>query len=53
MKPLAHLASRFLNTPLMMHPPKLEVIIRALAPRIGIDAQMVPRSEVPAVLAEG
>jgi signal peptide peptidase SppA len=37
----------------MMHPPKLEVIIRALAPRIGIDAQMVPRSEVPAVLAEG
>jgi signal peptide peptidase SppA len=52
MKPLAHIAGRFFNVPLAIHPPKLEVIIRALAPRIGSDAQMMPRSEVPAVLAE-
>jgi signal peptide peptidase SppA len=36
----------------MLHPPKLEVIIKALGPRIGIDAQLVPRSEVTPVLAE-
>ena len=52
MKPLAHLASRFVNTPLMIHPPKLEVIIRALAPRIGIDGQLMPKSEVSSTLAE-
>ena len=52
MKNLAHVASRFINTPLMLHPPKLEVIIKALGPRLGIDAQLVPRSEAPAVLME-
>ena len=52
MKNLTHVAARFINTPLMLYPPKLEVIIKALGPRLGIDAQLVPRSEVPAVLAE-
>jgi signal peptide peptidase SppA len=52
MKPLAHVAARFFNTPLAIHPPKLEVIIRALAPRLGSDAQILPHSEVSAVLAE-
>src|SRR5579862_548985 len=52
MKQLTHVASRFINTPLMLHPPKLEVIIKALGPRLGIDAQLVPRSEAPAVLME-
>jgi len=37
MNKLTHLASRFVNTPLMLHPPKLEAIIRALGPRLGID----------------
>jgi len=52
MRQLAHVAARFFNTPLAIHPPKLEVLMRALAPRIGIDGQNVPRSEVSAVLAE-
>lgn len=33
---LAHLATQFVGTPLMIHPPKLEIIVRALAPRLGI-----------------
>ena len=52
MKQLTHVAARFLNAPLAIHPPKLEVIIKALGPRLGIDAQLIPRSEVPAVLAD-
>lgn len=43
MNHLTHVASRFLNTPLMIHPPKLEVIIRALGPRIGINPEAVSR----------
>ena len=35
MKHLTHVASRFVNCPLMIHPPKLEVIIKALAPAAG------------------
>ena len=31
----ANLATRFIGTPLMMHPPKLEVIVKALEPRLG------------------
>lgn len=37
MKRLTHVASRFLNCPLMIHPPKLEVIIKAIGPRLGIE----------------
>ena len=47
MKRLAHVASRFINTPLMIHPPKLEVIIRALGPRLGIDPDVVLAQRVP------
>ena len=36
MKNLTRLASRFVNTPLMIHPPKLDVMVQALAPRLGI-----------------
>ena len=38
---LTHVASRFVNCPLMIHPPKLEVIIKALGPRLGIDPDAV------------
>jgi signal peptide peptidase SppA len=33
---LTRVASRFVNTPLMIHPPKLDVIVQALGPRLGI-----------------
>ncbi len=41
MNHLTHVASRFVNTPLMIHPPKLDVIIRALGPRLGINPDAV------------
>ena len=47
MKNLTHVASRFLNCPLMIHPPKLEVMIRALGPRLGIDPDAVLAYRVP------
>ena len=47
MKHLTHVASRFLNSPLMIHPPKLEVIIKALGPRLGIAADAVLAQRVP------
>jgi signal peptide peptidase SppA len=46
-KSLSHVASRFLNCPLMIHPPKLEVMIRALGPRLGIDPDAVLAYRVP------
>ena len=36
MRNLTRVASRFVNTPLMIHPPKLDVIVQALGPRLGI-----------------
>jgi len=47
MKHLTHVASRFINTPLMIHPPKLEVIIKAIGPRLGILADAVLAQRVP------
>jgi signal peptide peptidase SppA len=38
---LTHVASRFINCPLMIHPPKLEVIIKAIGPRLGIDPDAI------------
>jgi len=35
-KQLTRVASRFVNCPLMIHPPKLEVMVQALGPRLGI-----------------
>jgi capsid assembly protease len=51
-KHLAHVASRFLNAPLMIHPPKLEVIIKAIGPRLGIspDAVLAPRVPMDATV---
>jgi len=47
MKHLTHVASRFINTPLMIHPPKLEVIIKALGPRLGIDPEAALAQRIP------
>lgn len=35
--PLVNLAQRFIGTPLMVHPPKMKIIVEALAPRLGLD----------------
>ena len=47
MKHLTNVASRFVNCPLMIHPPKLEVIIRAIGPRLGIEPEAVLTRRVP------
>ena len=47
MNRLSHVASRFINCPLMIHPPKLEIIIKALGPRLGIDPEAVLATRVP------
>ena len=44
---LTHVASRFINCPLMIHPPKLEVIIKAIGPRLGIDPDAIWARRVP------
>ena len=44
---LTHVASRFINCPLMIHPPKLEVIIKAIGPRLGIDPDAIWAPRVP------
>ncbi len=36
--PLPHLATRVFDTPLLIAPQKLEVILRVLAPRFGLEA---------------
>ena len=45
MQPLPHLATRIFDTPLLIAPQKLEVILGVLAPRLGLD---VPPSSVAA-----
>ena len=47
MKHLAHVASRFINCPLLIHPPKLEGIIKAVGPRLGIDPEAIAGQRVP------
>ncbi|HOO18369.1 MAG TPA: S49 family peptidase, partial [Phycisphaerae bacterium] len=37
MTPLPHLAARIFDTPLLIAPQKLEVILAVLAPRLGLD----------------
>jgi ClpP class serine protease len=48
MKHLAHVASRFVGVPLMIHPAKLEAIIRAIGTRLGVDPAAVAASGVDA-----
>ncbi len=47
MKSLTHVATRFINCPLMIHPPKLEVMIRAIGPRLGIDPEAALAHRIP------
>ena len=37
---LAHLAQRLFNVPLMIHPRKAEVVVAALAERIGVGSML-------------
>lgn len=41
MKQLPHVVSRFVNCPLMIHPPKLDVILKAIGPRLSVDPEAV------------
>jgi signal peptide peptidase SppA len=48
---LSHLATRIFNTPLLIHPAKLDSILYAIGGRIGFDTSLLPplvRSEAPA-----
>src|SRR3990167_2571041 len=49
MQPLPHLATRIFDTPLLIAPQKLEVILGVLAPRLGLD---VPPSAVAVTASE-
>ncbi len=48
---LSHLAARIFNTPLLIHPDKLDAILYAIGDRIGFDTALLPplvRTETPA-----
>lgn len=45
---LPHLASRIFGTPLLVHRAKLDVILSALGPRLGIDSP-IPADVLAAV----
>jgi len=45
---LHHLADRLLNTPLLIHPAKAEVLLAVLAGRIGIEGDLNLRPEIDA-----
>ena len=44
---LPHMAARLFGAPLMIHRPKLEVILAVLGPRIGLPQAAVPSDAVP------
>ena len=44
---LPHMAARLFGAPLMIHRPKLEVILAVLGPRIGLPQAAVPIDAVP------
>lgn len=47
MKPLPHLATRIFDTPLLIAPQKLEVILAVLAPRLGLEAPASAAAQTP------
>jgi signal peptide peptidase SppA len=49
---LPHLAQRFFNTPLALHPAKAEVIMAALADRLGVTAFTRANGEAVALFAD-
>lgn len=44
---LPHMAARLFGAPLMIHRPKLEVILAVLGPRIGLAQSAVPSDAIP------
>jgi len=44
---LPHMAARLFGAPLMIHRPKLEVILAVLGPRIGLPQAAVPSNAIP------
>ncbi|WP_288132131.1 S49 family peptidase [Accumulibacter sp.] len=44
---LPHMAARLFGAPLMIHRPKLEVILAVLGPRIGLPQAAVPSDAIP------
>lgn len=44
---LPHMAARIFGAPLMIHRPKLEVILSVLGPRIGLPESTVPGDAIP------
>lgn len=50
---LTHIAARLFNTPLMIHPGKLNAIIAGLADRLGVDAGSLPDAYTTAVGQRG
>jgi signal peptide peptidase SppA len=44
---LPHMAARLFGAPLMIHRPKLEVILAVLGPRIGLAQSAVPANSIP------
>lgn len=44
---LPHMAARLFGAPLMIHRPKLEVILAVLGPRIGLAQSAVPANAIP------
>ncbi len=44
---LPHMAARLFGAPLMIHRPKLEVILAVLGPRIGLAQSAVPANVIP------
>lgn len=44
---LPHMAARLFGAPLMIHRPKLEVILAVLGPRIGLPQSAVPANAIP------
>ena len=44
---LPHMAARLFGAPLMIHRPKLEVILAVLGPRIGLPQSTVPANAIP------
>ena len=47
MNVLPHMAARLFGAPLMIHRPKLEVILAVLGPRIGLPQATVPNDAIP------
>ena len=46
MKTLAHIAAKLVDTPLLIHPPKLDAILAAIGPRVGIELPIEAQAQL-------